>query len=173
MQGQNNLPGMRSLRSCCSCLLLLKTLFLSVIARSYFLHLQDSVTALGQLVKQGLLQTLWQGNTTRLPNCVLQRTQKPGPAGPASIRGLLKQSSWTPPSIYGIKIISVSEASLASLMHINASETLLLSKIIYNLQSPAAIESDKRLSQHDWRIVYDNSVHMFDMKGNENYSPQS
>lgn len=58
-------------------------------------------------------------------------------------------------------------------MHINASETLLLSKTIYNLQSPAAIESDKRLSQHDWRIVYDNSVHMFDMKGNENYSPQS
>lgn len=58
-------------------------------------------------------------------------------------------------------------------MHINASETLFLRKTIYNLQSPAAIESDKRRLEHDWRIVYDNSVHMFDMKGNENYSLRS
>lgn len=172
MQGQNSLPGMRLLRSCCSCLPLLKTLFLSVIARSYFLHLQDTVTGSRSVSKARTVANVVAGKHHRTPQ-LYSAEDSEATTEPASIRGLLKQSSWTPPSIYGIKIISVSEASPASLMHINASETLLLSKTIYNLQSPAAIESDKRLSQHDWRIVYDNSVHMFDMKGNENYSPQS
>lgn len=58
-------------------------------------------------------------------------------------QGFLETEVGLHPQIYGIKIVSVSEASLASLMHINASETLLLSKTIYNLQSPAATESDK------------------------------